>query len=81
MQGYDFEIASAPSVIDALGKVVSQAFDVLITDLHMPAPAMASAGVTATRHAQPDGCWRNVSITLPAQRAFLGAGPRYGHST
>jgi DNA-binding response OmpR family regulator len=49
-----FEVISAGSVTDALNKIVTQEFDVLITDLHMPGPGDGFAVVTAMRHTQPD---------------------------
>jgi DNA-binding response OmpR family regulator len=61
LQSQQFEVVSAASVTDALGKIVSQAFDVLITDLHMPQPGDGFAVVTAMRHAQPEALTLVVS--------------------
>ena len=51
----DFEVVSAKSVTDALNHIVTQSFDVLITDLHMSDAGDGFAVVTAMRHAQPPG--------------------------
>jgi DNA-binding response OmpR family regulator len=51
---HDFEVVPAGSVNEALNKIASQQFDVLITDLHMPDPGDGFTVVTAMRHAQPD---------------------------
>jgi DNA-binding NtrC family response regulator len=61
LQVRNFEVVSASSVTEALGQIVSQAFDVLITDLHMPQPGDGFAVVTAMRHAQPDALTLVVS--------------------
>lgn len=53
LQGSDFEVVSSSSVTDAISKIVSQPFDALVTDLHMPEPGDGFAVVTAMRHAQP----------------------------
>jgi DNA-binding response OmpR family regulator len=49
-----FEVVPAASVTEALNQIVSQHFDVLLTDLHMPDPGDGFAVVTAMRHAQPE---------------------------
>src|SRR5580704_10903683 len=54
LEARNFEVVSASSVTEALGQIVSQAFDVLITDLHMPEPGDGFAVVTAMRHIQPN---------------------------
>jgi DNA-binding NtrC family response regulator len=51
---HDFEVVPAGSVNEALNRIASQQFDVLITDLHMPDPGDGFTVVTAMRHAQPD---------------------------
>ncbi len=56
-----FEVVSAANVIEALNHIVTQQFDVLITDLHMPGPGDGFAVVTAMRHAQPDALTLVVS--------------------
>jgi ActR/RegA family two-component response regulator len=49
-----FEVVVAVSVKDAIRQIVTQSFDVLVTDLHMPGAGDGFAVVTAMRHAQPD---------------------------
>jgi len=56
-----FEVVAAGSVTEALKLIVTQAFDVLITDLHMPNPSDGFAVITAMRHAQPDALTLLVS--------------------
>ncbi|HYU48167.1 MAG TPA: response regulator [Terriglobales bacterium] len=51
---HDFEVVPAASVTEALNQIVTQHFDVLLTDLHMPDPGDGFAVVTAMRHAQPE---------------------------
>ena len=46
-----FQAVSAKSVTEALNPIVTQSFDVLITDLHMPNAGDGFAVVTAIRHA------------------------------
>jgi DNA-binding response OmpR family regulator len=48
-----FEVVSAASVTEALILIVTQSFDVLITDLHMPNPSDGFTVVSAMRHSQP----------------------------
>ncbi len=49
-----FEVVTAADVTDALRHIGSQAFDVLLTDLHMPAPGDGLTVVSAMRHSHPD---------------------------
>ncbi|HEY8670095.1 MAG TPA: response regulator [Terriglobales bacterium] len=53
LESKNCEVVSATSVTEALKQIASQAFDVLITDLHMPEPGDGFAVVTAMRHFQP----------------------------
>ena len=48
-----FEVVSAANVTEALKLIVTQSFDVLITDLHMPNPSDGFTVVSAMRHSQP----------------------------
>jgi len=48
-----FEVVAAGCVTEALGFIATQAFDVLITDLHMPNPGDGFTVLTAMRHSQP----------------------------
>lgn len=54
LERQDFEVVTATSVGNALREVVSQPFDVLITDLHLPNPGDGFAVVAAMRHSQPE---------------------------
>jgi YesN/AraC family two-component response regulator len=54
LEAKNFEVVPASSVTEALSQIVTQHFDVLITDLHMPGPGDGFAVVTAMRHSQPD---------------------------
>ena len=49
-----FEVTAAANVTEALKLIVTETFDVLITDLHMPNPSDGFAVITAMRHTQPD---------------------------
>ena len=75
---YDFEVVAAASVVEALNQIVTQHFDALITDLHLPDPGDGFAVVTAMRHAQPGALALVVSsfpdlaaILLAADEVFL----------
>ncbi len=61
LQARGFEVVPSSNVTDAISKIVSQPFDALITDLHMPAPGDGFAVVTAMRHAQPEALTLVVS--------------------
>ena len=56
-----FDVVPANNVTDALNLIVTQGFDVLITDLHMPEAGDGFAVVTAMRHAQPQALTLVVS--------------------
>jgi DNA-binding response OmpR family regulator len=56
-----FCVVPAASVTEALKLVISETFDVLITDLHMPNPSDGFAVITAMRHSQPDALTLLVS--------------------
>ena len=53
LQHRKFEVVAASNVADALKSITTEAFDVLITDLHMPNPGDGFTLVTAMRHSQP----------------------------
>ena len=53
LQHRGFEAVAASNVADALRFITAEAFDVLITDLHMPNPGDGFTLVTAMRHSQP----------------------------
>ncbi len=54
LEARDFDVAAAGSVTEALRQIVTQHFDVLITDLHMPGPGDGFTVATAMRHTQPN---------------------------
>ena len=56
-----FEVVPASSVTAALKLIVTETFDVLITDLHMPNPSDGFAVITAMRHSQPSALTLLVS--------------------
>src|ERR1700730_16589896 len=45
-----FEVVAAASVTEALRRIATERFDVLITDLHMPDPGDGFTVVSAMRH-------------------------------
>jgi DNA-binding response OmpR family regulator len=49
-----FDIVAASSVTEALRRIATESFDVLITDLHMPSPGDGFTVVSAMRHSQPN---------------------------
>jgi DNA-binding response OmpR family regulator len=49
-----FDVVNAASVTEALKRITTENFDVLITDLHMPNAGDGFTVVTAMRHSQPD---------------------------
>lgn len=62
LEAHEFEVTTAPSVVEALRLITSQSFDVLVTDLHMPGPGDGLIVVGAMRHANP----RAVTLVLSA---------------
>jgi ActR/RegA family two-component response regulator len=54
-------VVPAASVTEALKLIITESFDVLITDLHMPDPSDGFAVVTAMRHSQPEALTLLVS--------------------
>jgi DNA-binding response OmpR family regulator len=61
LEGKGFEVVSAASVTEALKLIITETFDVLITDLHMPNPSDGFAVITAMRHSQADALTLLVS--------------------
>src|SRR5579864_5755785 len=53
LEGYGFKVTAASNVTEALKLITAEAFDVLITDLHMPNPGDGFTVITAMRHSQP----------------------------
>ena len=60
----------AGHVTDALALIVTQPFDVLVTDLHMPGPGDGFSLVTAMRHSQPDALTLVLSGFPDVERAM-----------
>jgi DNA-binding response OmpR family regulator len=56
-----FEVATAAGVTEALRRISTESFDVLITDLHMPDPGDGFTVVSAMRHSQPNALTMLVS--------------------
>jgi DNA-binding response OmpR family regulator len=65
-----FDVVAAASVAEALRLIITERFDVLITDLHMPNPADGFTVVTAMRHSQPDALTLLVSGYPDVQSAM-----------
>jgi DNA-binding response OmpR family regulator len=61
LENKGFDVVSASSVTEALKLIVTETFDVLITDLHMPNPSDGFAVITAMRHSQPSALTLLVS--------------------
>ncbi|MGD0759502.1 MAG: response regulator [Candidatus Sulfotelmatobacter sp.] len=61
LEAKGFDVIAAASVSEALKLIVSETFDVLITDLHMPNPSDGFAVITAMRHSQPSALTLLVS--------------------
>jgi CheY-like chemotaxis protein len=55
-----FEVVAVGSVCEALGRIVSENFDVLLSDLHMPLAGDGFTVVSAMRHTHP----RAVTLVL-----------------
>src|ERR1700691_2745023 len=56
-----FEVVAASSVTEALRRIATESFDVLITDLHIPDPGDGFTVVSAMRHSQPNALTLLVS--------------------
>jgi DNA-binding response OmpR family regulator len=61
LEAKGFEVIPAANVTAALKLIVTETFDVLITDLHMPNPSDGFAVITAMRHSQPSALTLLVS--------------------
>jgi DNA-binding response OmpR family regulator len=53
LESYEFEVATAANVKDALKLIASRVFDVLVSDLHMPGAGDGLTVVSAMRHSNP----------------------------
>jgi len=65
-----FEVVAAGSVTEALRRIATDSFDVLITDLHMPNPGDGFTVVTAMRHSQPEALTLLISGYPDVQSAM-----------
>jgi DNA-binding response OmpR family regulator len=65
-----FGVVAASSVPEALKYIASENFDVLLTDLHMPAAGDGFTVVSAMRHSQPDALTLLVSGFPDVQSAM-----------
>ena len=70
LQHKGFEVVAAASVTEALRRIATESFDVLITDLHMPNPGDGFTVVTAMRHSQPNALTLLVSGYPDVQSAM-----------
>ena len=77
-----FEVATAASVTEALRRIATESFDVLITDLHMPEPGDGFTVVSAMRHSQPTGliCEDSRVAGPRSPSGWLPGPPRAGSS-
>jgi DNA-binding NarL/FixJ family response regulator len=53
LEAHEFEVVTASNVMDALKRIASERFDVLLTDLHMPGAGDGLIVAGAMRHANP----------------------------
>jgi DNA-binding response OmpR family regulator len=65
-----FDVVAASSVTEALRRIATESFDVLITDLHMPNPGDGFTVVSAMRHSQPNALTMLVSGFPDVQSAM-----------
>jgi ActR/RegA family two-component response regulator len=70
LQGKGFDVVAAANVTEALKHIITESFDVLITDLHMPNPGDGFTLVTAMRHSQPNALTLLVSGYPDVQNAM-----------
>jgi DNA-binding response OmpR family regulator len=70
LQRKGFEVTTAASVTEALRRIATESFDVLITDLHMPDPGDGFTVVSAMRHSQPNALTMLVSGYPDVQSAM-----------
>jgi CheY-like chemotaxis protein len=72
LKSQNFHVAVAENVPDALKLIVSESFDVLLSDLHMPGAGDGLTVVSAMRHANPGA--RTILLTaFPAMDAAAKA--------
>lgn len=64
-----FEVATASSVAEALRKITTENFDVLLSDLHMPGAGDGLTVVSAMRHSNPQA----ITLLLSAFPEMIAA--------
>ncbi len=62
LEAYEFEVVAASNVNEALQRITTETFDVLVSDLHMPGAGDGLTVVSAMRHVNPNA----VTIVLSA---------------
>ena len=70
LENEPFEVVTAANVTEALALIVTQHFDVLLTDLQMPGPGDGFSLLTAMRHTQPKALTLVVSSAPDVERAM-----------
>jgi ActR/RegA family two-component response regulator len=65
-----FQVVAAANLAEALRRIATECFDVLISDLHVPNPTDGLAVVTAMRHSQPEALTMLVSGFPDVQSAM-----------
>jgi DNA-binding response OmpR family regulator len=70
LQRKGFQVVAVATVTEALRLIVTESFDVLITDLHMPNPGDGFTVVSAMRHTQPKALTLLVSGYPDVQSAM-----------
>jgi DNA-binding NtrC family response regulator len=70
LENKGFEVVCAASATEALRRIASESFDVLITDQHMPNPGDGFTVVTAMRHSQPEALTLLISGNPDVQSAM-----------
>jgi DNA-binding response OmpR family regulator len=70
LQRKGFDVVAAASVTEALRRIATETFDVLITDLHMPNSGDGFTVVTAMRHSHPQALTLLVSGYPDVQSAM-----------
>jgi DNA-binding response OmpR family regulator len=72
LESSGFEVIAAGSVAEALKNIVTETFQVLITDLHLPHAGDGFTVVSAMRHCQPTAL-RMLLSALPDVKNAMGA--------
>ena len=72
LEHHGFEVTTASNVADALKKITTGHFDVLLSDLHMPNPGDGLTVVSAMRHSNPKAVTMLFSA-FPAMEAATDA--------